>query len=60
MAVVEMYIDKFQRVVLIDDDHPLALAQVEKNAAQAAASLAARDRAPSSTATTAPARGRRK
>ena len=29
MAVVEMYIDAFSRVVRIDEDHPLAIAQRE-------------------------------
>jgi hypothetical protein len=32
MAAVEMFIDKFDRVVTIDEDHPLAVAQREKDA----------------------------
>jgi hypothetical protein len=30
MAAVKMWIDKFQREVLIDEDHPLAVAQKRK------------------------------
>ena len=30
MAAVRMYIDKFQKEVLIDEDHPLAIAQRAK------------------------------
>lgn len=33
MTVVRMWIEKFQREVLIEDDHPLALAQRAKDAA---------------------------
>lgn len=32
MAAVKMYIDKFKGEVLIDEDHPLAIAQREKDA----------------------------
>jgi hypothetical protein len=35
MTAVRMHIDKFGGEVLIDDDHPLAVAQREKDAAKA-------------------------
>ena len=31
-SVVSMYIDKFKKVVTIESDHPLAVAQIAKNA----------------------------
>jgi hypothetical protein len=33
MAAIKMFIDKFKKVVLIDEDHPLVLEQKIKNAA---------------------------
>jgi hypothetical protein len=36
MALVHRFITKFGRKVLIDEDHPLALAQDEQDAAKAA------------------------
>ena len=33
MPAVKMYIDKFKKEVLIDDDHPLAVAQRNKKTA---------------------------
>lgn len=34
MAAIKMYIDKFSGVVLIDEDHPLAVAQRDADAGQ--------------------------
>ncbi len=33
MPVIQLFIDKFQRVVKIDSDHPLAIAQLAKDTA---------------------------
>ncbi len=34
MAAIKMYIDKFKKEVFIDDNHPDAIAQVERNRSQ--------------------------
>jgi hypothetical protein len=40
MAAVRMYIEKFGREVLIDEDHPLAVAQRQQGAQEANAPIA--------------------
>lgn len=48
MAVVHMHIEKFGGVVKINDDHPLAIAQRAKDAAQAQQAPAAEGGDPAS------------
>jgi len=62
MAALQMYIDKFERVVLIDEDHPLVVAQRDINRAKETAIKAdtrkprgaAATRSPASTAPVVP------